>query len=175
MTHWKIGVNRWQLMTEICRLTGGRAKFGGGGQKGCLDIYCRISVRKRGGVRGWLLSLKKRVKAYLFSSQLFLEMWETGDAIFLNLWLMFLLVWSQTYVALSIYPPSQLLSESFKALWSVCEGSTCDKWSEMQSVVSHSVIRGVIQWSDAQINVIWLSEGWEGGTQAWVGGRERDR
>lgn len=80
-------------MTEICRLTGGltggRAKFGGG-QRGCLDIYCRISVRKREGVRGRLLSLKKRAKAYLFSSQLFLEMWETEDAVFLNLRLMLL-------------------------------------------------------------------------------------
>lgn len=55
-----------------------------------LRYNCRISVRKREGVRGRLLSLKKRVKAYLFSSQLFLEMWETGDAVFLNLRLMFL-------------------------------------------------------------------------------------
>lgn len=41
----------------------------------------------------------------------------------------------------------------------VCVSGTCDKWSEMHSVVSRSVIRGVIQRSDAQINVIWLSEG----------------
>lgn len=156
--------NRWE--SKILRRTKKMLRY----------IYCRIPARKRGGVRGRLLSLKKRVKAYLFSSQLFLETWETGDAVFLNLRLTFLLVWSQTYVALSICPPSQLLSVSFETLWwSVCENGTCDKWSEMQSVVSHSVIRGVIQWSDAQINVIWLSEGWEGGTQAWEGGRERDR
>lgn len=47
-------------------------------------------MRKREGVRGRLLSLKKRAKAYLFSSQLFLEMWETEDAVFLNLRLMLL-------------------------------------------------------------------------------------
>ncbi len=52
----------------------------------------RVSVRKRGGVRGRLLSLKKRVKAYLFSFLLILDTWETGDAIFLNLRLTFLRV-----------------------------------------------------------------------------------
>lgn len=170
---WKDGITRRKIrMKANDRLTGWRAKFGEG-QKGNWYIFCRISVRKKVGVRGRLLSLKKRVKANLFSSLLFLDTWETGDAIFLNLRLTFLCMWSQTCIALSVYPLSQLLIESFKMLWSVCESGTCDKRSEMHSVVSHCVILGVIQWSDAQINVIWLSEGWEGGTRAWVGGRER--
>lgn len=137
-------------------------------------IY-RIPVRKRGGVRGRLLSLKKRVKAYLFSSLLFLDTWETGDAIFLNLRLTFLRVitdmrWS--FYLSSVTAVDGVVQMLCGTVW---ESGTCDKWSEMHSVVARSIIRGVIQWSDAQINVIWLSEGWEGGTRAWVGGRERDR